>query len=48
MNGPLGSSFDELPWSQCLLTEVEVGTRDQDIAVAGLTMLLVGKMWTLG
>lgn len=41
---PLGPSFDELPWSQCLLTKVEIGTRDQGIAVAGLIMLLVGKM----
>jgi hypothetical protein len=29
------------------LTKTEVGTRDWDIAVIGLTMLLFGRMWIL-
>jgi hypothetical protein len=29
-------------------TKTEVGTRDWDIAVIGLTMLLFGRMWIPG
>ena len=29
------------------VTKIEVGTRDAGTAVAGLTLVLVGKMWTL-
>lgn len=30
------------------ITKTDFGTIDWDISVTGLTMLLVGEMWTLG
>jgi hypothetical protein len=35
-------------YSNRTLTKTEVGTSDQGIAVTGLTMVLIGKMWTSG
>lgn len=43
-----------LQWSWCLFTSVEtqikteVGTKDLGVAVIDLTVVLLGRIWTLG
>jgi hypothetical protein len=43
--------FGELPWhlfiGKELQTKIEIGSREQGIAVTGLTILFVGRMWML-